>query len=81
MYGCYRDNKPMNALFCESKRRWEQLAESMGVRYHMWNADEVDTLIRTRYAFLWETYKNVRYPVMRADMGRVAILHAYGGLF
>ena len=81
MYGCFRDNKPMSALFCESKRRWEELAQSMVSRYHMWDADEVDTLIRTHYAFLWETYKDVRRPVMRADMGRVAVLHRYGGPF
>ena len=47
----------------------------------MWDADEVDTLIRTHYAFLWETYKDVRYSVMRADVGRAAVLHRYEGLY
>ena len=81
MYGCFRDNKPMNARFLESKRRWEQVAVTMGARYHLWNADEVDTLVKTRFGFLWEAYQNVRYPVMRADIGRVAILYDYGGLY
>ena len=71
----------MNGRFLESNRRWEQLAVSIGARYHLWNADEVDTLIRTRFGFLWKVYQNVRYPVMRADMGRVAILYDYGGLY
>ena len=53
----------------------------MGARYHLWNADEVDTLVKTRFGFLWEAYQNVRYPVMRADIGRVAILYDYGGLY
>jgi len=81
IYGLYRDGEPLSPLFLESKRRWEQVAAAMGARYHLWSADEVDTLVRTRYPFMWETHTHVRYPVMRADIGRVAILHAYGGLY
>ena len=81
MYGCFRDNKPMNARFLESNRRWEQVAVTMGARYYLWNADEVDTLVKTRFSFLWPAYQNVRYPVMRAEIGRVAILYDYGGLY
>ena len=81
IYGCFRDNKPMNARFVESRRRWEAVAASMGACYHLWNADEVDTLVRTTCGFLWGTYENCRYPVMRADIGRVAILYSYGGLY
>jgi hypothetical protein len=53
----------------------------MGARYHLWNAAEVETLMRTRYPQFWDTYQTVRYPVMRADIARIAILHAYGGLY
>ena len=53
----------------------------MGARYHLWNAAEVETLMRTRYPLFWDTYQTVRYPVMRADIARIAILHAYGGLY
>jgi len=81
IYGCFRDSKPMPALFLDSQRRWQQVAVGMGAVYHLWNADEVDTLVRTHYGFLWDTYVNVRYPVMRVDMARVAILHRYGGLY
>ena len=49
--------------------------------YHQWTADEVDTLVMEKYNFIWEVYKEVRFPTMRADIGRVAILHAYGGLY
>jgi len=33
VYGLYRDGLPMNPLFCESRRRWEQVAASMGYIY------------------------------------------------
>ena len=26
-------------------------------------------------------YKNTRYPIMRVDIARIAILHAYGGMY
>ena len=81
IYGLFRDGKPMSNLFVESQRRWKQCAASMGVPYHCWTADEVDHLMNTYYNYYWDIYKNVRYPVMRCDIGRVAILHRFGGLY
>ena len=52
----------------------------MAATYVMLSADMVDTLIREHYLHFLDTYTAVRYPVvMRADMGRVAILHRMGG--
>ena len=81
IYGLFRDRTPMPPLFCESKRRWQQLAVNMNARYHLWDADEVDTLVKNHYGFIWEAYTQCRYPVMRADIGRVCILHRYGGMY
>ena len=53
----------------------------MGATYHLWNADEVESLMKQRYPQYWDMYCNVRYPIMRADIGRIAILHTYGGLY
>ncbi len=36
---------------------------------------------KQRYPALWDVYRDVRYPVMRCDIGRLAILHCYGGLY
>ena len=81
IYGLYRDGKPMPPLFCESKRRWQQLAVNTNARYHLWDADEVDTLVKNHYGFIWDGYKKCRYPVMRADIARICILHRYGGMY
>ena len=81
IYGIYRDGKPMPSLFVESERRWKQCAVNMGVPYHLWTADEVDTLMRTHYEDFWDMYKDARFPVMRCDIGRIAILHRFGGLY
>ena len=81
IYGLYRDGKPMPPLFCESKRRWQQFAVNSNARYHLWDADEVDTLVKNHYGFIWDSYQKCRYPVMRADIARVCILHRYGGMY
>ena len=81
MYGLFRDGKPMSPLFETSSKRWQKSASDMGAKYILWSADEVDTLVREHYPHMWETYMGMRFPIMRVDMGRVAILHRYGGLY
>ena len=81
IYGLFGDGKPMSQRFEDSRDAWSACAGRMGARYHLWNAAEVETLMRTRYPQFWDTYQRVRYPVMRADIARIAILHAYGGLY
>ena len=81
IFGLFKDDKPMSDLFMGSSAKWQKLAFDMNATYHMWNADETDTLIRDHYPFIWKVYQNVRYPVMRCDIARVAILHRYGGMY
>ena len=81
MYGLFGDDKPMSDLFLTSQRMWSEVAAGMGAQYHLWNAAEVESLIKQRYPHYWNTYCGVRYPIMRCDIGRIAILHSYGGLY
>ena len=81
IYGLYRDDKQMSELFRDNHARWKHVAEVNGAHYHLWSADEVDTLIHDHYPEFLKMYKAVRYPVMRVDIGRIVILHRYGGLY
>ena len=81
MYGLFRDGAEMSSLFQDSQRRWQQVAVKMGAMYHLWTADEVETLMKESYPQHWDMYCNVRYPIMRCDIGRLAIIHMYGGLY
>ena len=81
IYGVFRDGKPMSRLFENSLQRWRHAAQQMGAQHHLWSADELDALIRQRYPQFWFTYQNMPFSVMRADFGRIAILHSYGGLY
>ena len=81
VYGIFRDDKPMSVLFEASHKQWKEVATLMSAHYHLWNADEVEALIKNKYAQHWDMYCSVRYPIMRCDIARLIILHAYGGLY
>ena len=81
IYGLFGDDKPMSLLFETSHSRWKEVARRMKAHYHLWGASELESLVKQRYPQYWDTYCNVRYPVMRCDIGRVLILHAFGGLY
>jgi hypothetical protein len=81
IYGLFGDDKPMSNLFQTSNKMWKEVAAGMGAQYHLWNAAEVESLVKQRYPQFWDMYCGVRYPIMRADIGRLAVLHNYGGLY
>jgi hypothetical protein len=81
IYGLFRDGKPMSDLFEDSHRKWSEVATRMGAKYHLWDVDEVESLMKHEYTKFWRMYQDVRYPVMRADIARIAILHRFGGLY
>jgi hypothetical protein len=81
MYGLFGDNKPMSPLFQASQRKWVEVAAGMGAQYHLWSAAEVESLVKQRYPQFGDMYCQVRYPIMRCDIGRLMILHGYGGLY
>jgi len=80
IYGLFGD-EPMSSLFAACREKWEEVAERMSAHYHLWNADELEALVKHKYPQYWDMYVDVRYPVMRCDIGRIIILHAYGGLY
>ena len=81
MYGIFKDDKPMSTLFTENQKRWQAVTASMSAHYQLWTADEVESLVKQWYPQYWGMYSSVRYPVMRCDIGRLIILHMYGGLY
>ena len=81
VYGVFGDKEPMSSLFETSHRRWKEIARCMSAHYHLWNAEEMEALVKQRYPQHWDMYCSVRYPIMRCDIGRLLILHAFGGLY
>ena len=81
IYGLFGDGKPMSNLFETSHKKWKDLATRMSAHYHLWNAEEVEALIKQKYPQYWDMYEALRYPIMRVDIARLIILHAYGGMY
>ena len=81
IYGLFGDGKPMSDLFITSRDMWTRVAEGIGAKYILWTAPDVESLMKQRYPQFWDMYCGVRYPIMRVDIGRVAIIHTYGGLY
>ena len=48
VYGVFGDNKPMSSLFETSQSRWKDVARSMSAHYHLWNANELEALVKQR---------------------------------
>ena len=82
IYGLFRDDKEMPLLFQQSSAAWQKHAVHTEAQYRLWSADEVDALARSHLpAEVLRIYEGARYPVMRADIGRILILYVYGGLY
>ena len=81
IYGLVGDDTPMSELFQKSQKMWRDVAASMGATYHLWNAAEIESLMKMHYPNYWAMYCDVPYPAMRCGIGRLAILHRYGGLY
>lgn len=81
MYGLFGDEKPMSHLFQLSHHKWSEVASGMGAQYILWKACDVEALMKQRYPEFWDMYQSARYPIMRCDIGRLAIIHSYGGLY
>ena len=80
IYGVFGDDKPKPCLFTACQMKWEELAKRMSAAYHLWTADELESLVKQKYTQYWDMCSSVRYPVMRCDIGRLIALHAYGGM-
>ena len=72
----------MSSLFESSSSAWQAYAKRQQCQYKLWTADDVDTLIQLEAPErVLNLYKDVRFPVQRADIARFFILYHYGGLY
>ena len=51
IFGLCRNATSMPRLFEQSQRSWRYVAEQMGAQYHLWSADEVESLIKKNISY------------------------------
>lgn len=63
------------------RRDWAEINEEWD--WQFWDLRRVEDLVYSRYRELRDVWEELgrEQPIKRADMGRMIILHAYGGLY
>ncbi|KAK4141514.1 nucleotide-diphospho-sugar transferase [Dichotomopilus funicola] len=67
--------------FGPSHESWKGMFEPFGYTVKLWTDDDVLQLITTTYPWLLSTYLAYSYDIQRADLARLAIIHAEGGIY
>lgn len=63
-----------------SHERWKAWYPEPECRVTLWTDASLSELIELEYPWLWPTYSSYLHPIQKADIGRLAVLHYYGGI-
>lgn len=59
-----------------------RIAAQRGIPHRVWDDNSIGELLEENWGPEWRgKYLSIPYPAMKADVGRYAILHLYGGLY
>lgn len=60
---------------------WKAMFEPRGYAVKLWTEAEIQSLIHTHYAWLEPTYLGYSQNIQRADLARLIVVHAFGGMY
>lgn len=64
-----------------SHELWKTTLEPMNYTVKLWTDDDVLGLIQAKYSWLLSTYEGYPQNIQRADMARLVVVHAEGGMY
>lgn len=64
-----------------SRSSWKDIAEPLNYTVKLWTEEDVVRLVARNYAWLLPTYRGYTWNIQRADIARLAVLHAEGGIY
>jgi mannosyltransferase OCH1-like enzyme len=64
-----------------SYESWVAMFEPFNYTVKLWTDDDILQIIRTKYAWLLSTYESYRWSIQRADVARLIVVHAEGGIY
>jgi len=73
------DEKKWNPVWKLCQESWKRNFPQW--EYKMWTDEDLDTLIRTKYAWFYTIYSNYPKKIMRIDAARYFILYDQGGIY
>ncbi|KAL2876293.1 hypothetical protein SGCOL_008467 [Colletotrichum sp. CLE4] len=64
-----------------SYETWKNTMEPLNYTVKLWTDEDVLELIKTRYSWLLSTYEGYAQNIQRADVARLVVVHAEGGIY
>ncbi|KAK6513022.1 hypothetical protein TWF506_009184 [Arthrobotrys conoides] len=64
-----------------SHRSWQAVYQPLNYTVKLWTDDGILDLIRVKYPWLLSTYVNYPHNIQRADLARLVVVHAEGGVY
>ncbi|KAF3931640.1 hypothetical protein ABW20_dc0105629 [Dactylellina cionopaga] len=64
-----------------SHASWKYVYEPMNYTVKLWPEEEIINLIKTNYSWLLPTYQSYPQNIQRADLARLVVVHAEGGIY
>jgi mannosyltransferase OCH1-like enzyme len=61
------------------QKSWQDLHPDY--EYKLWNDEDLENLIKTKYEWFYDTYKNYDEHIKRVDSARYFILYEHGGIY
>lgn len=77
----WKDNNVSTYSIQASHDNWKLLLDPLDYTIKLWTEQDVLRLIQTSYPWLLSTYQSYPYNIQRADVARLAVLHAKGGMY
>ncbi|KAH7173217.1 nucleotide-diphospho-sugar transferase [Fusarium flagelliforme] len=64
-----------------SQKSWKFFFEPLNYTIKLWTDEDIRVLIQDGYPWLLDTYDGYSHDVQRADIARLVIIHAEGGIY
>ncbi|POR32465.1 Glycosyltransferase, DXD sugar-binding region [Tolypocladium paradoxum] len=64
-----------------SHESWKAMLEPLNYTVKLWTDDDVLQLVKSKYAWLLLTYEGYPQNIQRADVARLVVVHAQGGMY
>lgn len=64
-----------------SHENWRSMFEPQNYTVKLWTEDDVVSLLRYSYPWLLSTYQSYPHNIQRADIARLVVVHAEGGIY
>ncbi|GFF21184.1 nucleotide-diphospho-sugar transferase [Aspergillus terreus] len=75
------DVREYSTTITASRESWRDMLEPSNYTVKLWTDDDVLDLIKTDYTWLLSTYEGYPHDIQRADIARLLIVHAEGGIY